>query len=332
MKFNIFTLYPQLFESFFSTSLIARGLNQNILSTEFINWREKYGAGNHKQLDDRAFGGGSGMVLQPDPILQALADKQSISRFFSPPDYPTEHKKILPNNIRFYKAWLRESGLLSQLAAQTGLHKQKRSTKDNHPKRVTISLTPRGFPFTQHVAEWLATFDEISLLCGRFEGFDVRVDEAVDVELSLGNFVLNGGEVAAMAVIESVSRLLPGFVEKSDSIAHDSFSSSLNIYQEQAEFSKITQPKQIQKHKKDVEVFTSIEQLEQHLVDDIFPLDNWLTHILPQIEHPQYTRPEVWKNWAIPAVLKSGDHKRIQTWRVNWYSDEELEFEKSIKS
>jgi len=329
MHFSIYTLYPELFSSFLSTSMIARAQNSKVFSAELINWRE-FGVGNHKQIDDKVFGGGTGIVLQPDPIIKALQKNGHVSQFFTPQDYPQEHVKILPNNIRFYRQWLHSNGVLSQMAQQ--LHMPFSTPKNvpisSNPRHVTISLTPRGFPFTQQVAQWLSTFDSVSMLCGRFEGFDARVDEAVDVELSLGSFVLNGGEVAAMATLEAVSRLLPGFVEKPESIAHDSFSHGLNMYTEHAQYSGLIQdPKNQQISQK----FNSIQQLEQALVDSLFPLQNWKESILPHIEHPQYTRPACWQNWVVPAVLNSGNHAHIQRWRQNWFNPEQLAIEERIK-
>jgi tRNA (guanine37-N1)-methyltransferase len=165
-------------------------------------------------------------------------------------------------------------------------------------------LTPRGFTFNQQIAQWLATFTEINLLCGRFEGFDSRVSECVDVELSMGDFVSNGGEVPAMLVIEAVSRLLPGFVTKATSIQHESFSDGLNLYTEYSQFLKPSTPN-----------FTTHNQL--NLFDDL----NWSKEKLPKLEHPQYSRPEVWHNLSVPKMLLQGDHKQIHSWRNTWYAD-----------
>jgi tRNA (guanine37-N1)-methyltransferase len=284
MKFNIFTLHPTIFDSFFGTSLIARGISQSIIQEERINWRDKYGVGGYNQIDDKPFGGGSGMVIQPNQIYQSLLEHDAVSPLFAPPQELKEHTKLTPNNPRFFDYWLR-----------------------NKPRKVTISLTPRGYQFNQKTAEWLAgSFDTINLLCGRYEGFDHRVDEAVDLELSIGNFVLNGGEVAAMTMIESISRLIPGFVTKDTSILHDSFSSELNHYREDQEYiigkrnlGKIMPP--------------GLEK--QELKQNLFNEKEWIKNILPFIEHPHYTRPEIWQNMKVPQVLIDGNHKEIDRWR-----------------
>jgi tRNA (guanine37-N1)-methyltransferase len=289
MKYTIFTLQPNIFDSFLSNSLIARGIAGNIISVSRINWREKYGVGGYKQIDDKPFGGGSGMVLQPDPIYKALLDNNLINLLNTVPELESEHKKTLPNNSFFYKHW---------------------KANTSATKKVTISLTPRGYPLNQQVVEWLsANFDEIGILCGRYEGFDHRVNEFVDLEISLGNYVLNGGEVAAMALIESTARLVPGYVTKTENVDHDSFSSELNYYRENEEYS--IGKKNISKNDKHKEPKT--------IVDNLFDDSNWIQNIQPNIEHPQYTRPELWQNMQAPKVLLKGNHKEIQKWRSEWF-------------
>jgi tRNA (guanine37-N1)-methyltransferase len=288
MRFNIFTIQPAIFDSFLTNSLIARGIAQDIIDINRINWRDQFGVGGYKQIDDKPFGGGSGMVLQPDPIYNALLDQNMISQLYKKHENITPHSKTIPNNSKFFNLW----------------QQNPQSTK-----KVTISLTPRGFPINQQIVEWVAgNFDEVGILCGRYEGFDHRVNELVDLELSLGDFVLNGGEVAAMALIEATSRLLPGFVTKSENVMHDSFSSELNYYREQEEYS-------IGKKKILSEKTQQVTVKPKTLFED----NLWLKNILPYIEHPQYSRPEIWENMQVPEVLLSGNHKDIQAWRLNWW-------------
>ncbi len=129
------------------------------------------------------------------------------------------------------------------------------------PPRPLLMLSPAGRRFDQTMAEELAAGPGFSLLCGRYEGIDQRVrDHLCDGEVSLGDFVLNGGEVAAFAVIEAVARLVPGVMGNSSSALDESFSSGL-------------------------------------------------------LEYPQYTRPAEFRGWAVPDVLRSGDHGRVDRWR-----------------
>jgi tRNA (guanine37-N1)-methyltransferase len=288
MLYTIFTLQPSIFDSFLSNSLIARGIANHIISVYRVNWREGYGVGGYKQIDDKPFGGGSGMVLQPDPIYNSLADQNLISKLYKKPDIETKHAKTLPNNSLFYEQWVKNP---------------------IETRKVVISLTPRGYPMTQETAEWLSTnFDEIGILCGRYEGFDHRVNELVDLELSIGNYVLNGGEVAAMALIESTARLIPGFVTKSENVTHDSFSSELNYYRENEEY-VVGKNRRLKTEKSKI-------NKKIILFDDI----KWMQNIQPFIEHPQYTRPEIWKNMQVPQILLEGNHKKIQNWRSNWFN------------
>jgi tRNA (guanine37-N1)-methyltransferase len=126
------------------------------------------------------------------------------------------------------------------------------------PRRLLLS--PRGRPFRQAVAEELAREARVLLVCGRYEGVDERVRHFVDDELSIGDYVLAGGETAALAVVEAVTRLLPGFIGNTGSLEEESFRGGL-------------------------------------------------------LEYPQYTRPEVFRELAVPAVLLSGDHRAIARWR-----------------
>lgn len=295
MHFRIFSLQPTIFDSFFSTSLIARGLAQGVFSQEVVNWRDSWGVGNYKQADDRPYGGSHGMVLQTEPIFQALLHYGTVSPLFQPSKIPTEHTRILPNNSAFEE--------LVRTRKQAG----------NPIRSVTIHLTPRGFSYNQPVAEWLATeFDTINLLCGRYEGFDARVNETVDLELSVGNYVLNGGEVAALSVVESVARLLPGFLVKEQTAEHDSWSKNRLIHTENMEF--VLGKKRMAQSTRVVENYLKTETITK-----LFENKSWLETILPHIEHPQYTRPEIWQNWKIPELLKGGNHKNIDSWRNNWW-------------
>lgn len=125
---------------------------------------------------------------------------------------------------------------------------------------LKILLTPQGTLFSQKIAEEFARSDRIVLVCGRYEGFDERIRYFVDCELSIGDYVLNGGEAAALVVVEAVSRLVPGVLGKYTSATGDSFSHGL-------------------------------------------------------LEYPQYTRPECFRGHAVPDVLLSGNHQKIEQWR-----------------
>lgn len=298
VNFNIFTLHPRLFDSFKSEGLIARAISKDILSINPINWREKYGVGNYRQVDDRPYGGGTGMVLQVEQIYQALKDANGISPLFKPNNVPGEHARLYPRNPEFFEYW------------------QKNKTLNKAPRSVTISMTPRGYQFNQQIAEWLSgNFDTINVLCGRYEGFDSRASEIVDLELSMGPYVTNGGEIPSMVLMEAVSRLLPDFVTKNPSVMHDSFSSSLNEYGELEDYVV-----GVRRKKQLLEVGDPNNKLgdksdNEESENNLFDIEQYLKTIAPFVEHTQFTRPKEWNGYQVPNVLLGGDHKAIAKWR-----------------
>jgi tRNA (guanine37-N1)-methyltransferase len=173
MQIAIVTLFPELFEAFQKTSLVARAIELGVLGLHLEQLR-RHGLGVHRSVDDTPYGGGSGMVMRPDCVLAAL---ESVDQT------------------------LRASGRVHR-----------------------ILLTPQGTPFVQSVARRLAGLEMFVLVCGRYEGFDERVRHFVDEELSIGDFVLAGGEIAAMAVVEACVRLLPGVLGNAESAKEESFS------------------------------------------------------------------------------------------------------------
>lgn len=178
MKFVILTLFPEAFESYFSISLIKRGLAQEFIDIKVVNLRD-YADEPAKKVDDRPYGGGAGMVLRVDVMDKAL------------------------------------KGL-----------KAKKGTKG----KLIVLLTPQGKKFDQTLVTKLAKYKTIYLICGRYEGFDERIRSMVDMEISLGDFVLTGGEVPAMAIVDAVSRMVPGFLGKSESLDEESFTSGMLEY------------------------------------------------------------------------------------------------------
>lgn len=171
LEMVVITLFPELFERFATTSLVGRAQATGLLALRTHDLRP-HGLGKHLSVDDTPYGGGSGMVLRVDCLVEAIE------------------------------------------AAEVGAQVR--------PKRVL--LTPQGQPFTQRTAERWAREPSWMLICGRYEGFDERVRQFVDEEASLGDFVLTGGEVAAMAMIEATVRLCPGVLGNQSSIAEESFS------------------------------------------------------------------------------------------------------------
>ena len=208
LRLDILTLFPGIFSGFFGESIPKIALEKGALELHLHNIRD-WSANRHAKVDDRPFGGGPGMVMTCQPLVDAVEAVRKMTEA---------------------------------------------------PGRL-IFLTPEGRRFGQALAVELGREERIILVCGRYEGFDERVFALLQPErLSLGDFVLSGGETAAMAVADAVIRLLPGVLGCSDSTAEESFSQGL-------------------------------------------------------LDYPHYTQPPEYRNHAVPEVLRSGNHARIDAWR-----------------
>lgn len=197
MRIDVLTLFPELFTSFLEGSLLGAARRRGLLDVRLTNIRD-FAEGVHRQVDDRPFGGGPGMLLMPGPVVSCVESVQN------------------------------DPVLQGQPAA-------------GH----LIMLTPGGRPLTQEVVEELAAKDRLVLLCGRYEGFDDRIRTVLQPdEISLGDFVLSGGEVAAMAVIDAVSRLVPGVLGDAESPRDDSFSGEGRL----VEGPQFTRPREFRGH------------------------------------------------------------------------------------
>ncbi|MBI3824272.1 MAG: tRNA (guanosine(37)-N1)-methyltransferase TrmD [Planctomycetes bacterium] len=172
MRFDVLTLFPDLFQGYFTQSLLKLALERGIVAIHLWNIRD-WAKGKHKCVDDRPFGGGPGMVIMPEPVFDAVENVQSQAS---------------------------EPGQL-------------------------ILLTPTGERLTQKLVQELATHERLLLLCGRYEGFDERIRIGLKPrEISIGDFVCNGGEVPAMVVIDTVIRYVPGVLGDEESLTEESHS------------------------------------------------------------------------------------------------------------
>ncbi len=207
MIFDVLTIFPGMFQSPLSESLLKKALDKGILQVRIRNLRD-FTEDKHRMTDDYPYGGGAGMVMKPEPVIRAV-----------------EEIKAQDSEAR------------------------------------SILLTPQGGPFHQGVAREMSTHPHWILICGRYEGLDERVRlAAVDREISIGDYVLTGGEIPALVLIDAVSRYIPGVLGCAESVEEDSFARGL-------------------------------------------------------LEYPQYTRPPVFREMAVPDVLLSGNHAQIERWR-----------------
>jgi tRNA (guanine37-N1)-methyltransferase len=177
MRFDILTLFPNIFSSPLRESILGRAIEKGVIHIQTINIRD-FALDKHQVVDDTPYGGGQGMVMKVEPIARSIE-------------------------------WV----------------------KSQDASARTIYLTPQGKPFDQDKAQQLSSHSHLILLCGRYEGVDERIRELfIDEEISIGDYVLTGGELAAMVLIDAVSRLIPGVLGSDRSAEEDSFYNSLLEY------------------------------------------------------------------------------------------------------
>jgi len=174
MQILVLTLFPEMFDAFWSHGIMRKAVEQTHITPAALNIRD-FARDRHHVTDDRPYGGGNGMVMKPEPLAAAI-----------------------------------------------------RAAQARAPAARTILMTPQGRVFNQVIAREMAALPAIILVCGRYEGVDDRLSrDLITDELSIGDYVLTGGEVAAMAVVDAVTRLIPGVLGGADSAEHDSFSNGL---------------------------------------------------------------------------------------------------------
>ena len=205
MKFSVLSLFPEILDGFFSSSIMAKSITKGLIAYQPVQIRD-FAFSKHRNCDDLPYGGGAGMLLKTEPLALALDSVDAM------------HKRV-------------------------------------------IYTSPGGRLLNQEFAESLAKEPELVIICGRYEGIDQRIiDEYVDDEVSIGDYVLSSGETAALVIIDAIYRLLDGVINQ--------------------------------------------ESLQEE------------SHTAGLLEYPHYTRPEVWRDRAVPPVLLSGHHAEIRRWRI----------------
>jgi tRNA (guanine37-N1)-methyltransferase len=252
MRFEIVTIFPGFFASIFENGILRRALAEELVTVGIHDLRN-FTHDRHRTVDDRPFGGGEGMVLKPEPLAEALASLGIEPKAQKRTGFSTH------NNT---------DELKGALAPE--------------PSRATvILLSAQGRPFTQAIARELATLDRVVLICGRYEGVDERINQLYcDMELSIGDYVLSGGELAAAVVIDAAMRLIPGVLGNQASGEFESFGVA------------------------DAEIATDSEgpPRSQHGAGGL-------------LDYPHYTRPAEFAGLRAPDVLLNGDHVQIRRWR-----------------
>jgi tRNA (guanine37-N1)-methyltransferase len=260
MRFDIVTIFPGFFESVFAQGIVRRAQTSGLVEIVLHDLRD-FTHDRHRTVDDRPFGGGEGMVLKPEPLADAL-----------------EALGVRP------KAERESSRSASQQVSESaGKSAAANFAQDDEEKRGTrvILLSAQGRVFTQSVARELAALERVVLICGRYEGVDERINELYcDLELSIGDYVLSGGEPAAAVVVDATMRLIPGVLGNEASGEFESFGMA------------------------DAEIDVDVEGVprSQHGAGGL-------------LDYPHYTRPAEFGGLRAPEVLMNGDHAGIRRWR-----------------
>ena len=221
MFFHVLTLFPEMIMDGLGTSILGRAMQKGCIQAEAVNIRD-YTTNKHQKVDDYTYGPGAGMLMQAQPVYDCV-------------------QAVLAN-------------IKQRRMEQAGDAPQKRV-------RV-VYVTPQVAVFDQKMAQEFAKEEDLVLLCGHYEGIDERVlEEVVTDYVSIGDYVLTGGELPAMVMVDAISRLVPGVLNNDESAVTDSFGNGL-------------------------------------------------------LEHPQYSRPQVWRDKEVPPVLLSGNHKLIEKWQL----------------
>lgn len=229
VKFIIFTLFPELIQSYLGDALLSKAIQQKRIQVQVIPLR-LFAEGRYKSIDDVPYGGGDGMVFKASILETALLSLPEKSKNQRHVIYLSPQGKIWNSNLA---------------------------------KKMVKNFS---FTASDSKKEWAAGEPEIVLFCGRYGGIDQRfIQKYIDEEVSIGDYVLSGGELAALVMIESISRFVPGVLGHDQSANRDSFENSM-------------------------------------------------------LEAPQFTKPQQWRDFAIPEVLTSGNHKKIDEWKnlVGW--------------
>lgn len=266
MKITIITLFPQMIQCFLSESIIKRAQEKGTVEIEIVNLRD-FAEDSYGSVDDRPYGGGAGMVLRVDVVKRALSSLRGPRR--------TSGDEAIPLHTK------NES---TEIAA---LHPPSGGSSLAMTENIVMT-SARGKRYTQAKAQEYSKLEHLMILAGHYEGFDERIGELVDEEVSLGDFVLTGGEIPAAAIIDSVVRLLPGTLKKEEATQIESF---------------FTIP---------------LERLVEVVGEDdlVTTLKEKEVKEVQLLEYPQYTRPEDFEGMKVPEVLLGGNHKEIENWRI----------------
>jgi tRNA (guanine37-N1)-methyltransferase len=257
MRFDLITIFPEFFAGPLDYGIVRRAREAKLIETHVHDLRS-FTHDRHRTVDDRPFGGGEGMVMKCEPLFAAV-------------------ESLIPSTTT------------TPVPGET--------VQQRDPRSAVVLLSAAGTMFRQETARRLAQLDRIVFICGRYEGVDERVAEhlATD-EISIGDFVLSGGELAAAMILDAVTRLIPGALGNEDSIVNESFS-------EPVAGSGLSQGKAQARVEAHSPVATPNPASASHSSDRGI------------LDYPHYTRPPSFRGWEVPEVLLGGNHEEIRKWR-----------------
>lgn len=257
MKITIITLFPKMLEGFFQESIVKRAQEKKLVEIEIINLRN-FAIDNYGTVDDKPYGGGVGMILRIEPIHKAV--QFAITNHQSP------------------------------------IFKQASIPKKQLPNKKIILTSAKGQAFNQQLAIGYSQLDHLVIIAGHYEGIDERIMNFVDEEVSLGDFIMTGGEITAGAIVDSIVRLIPGVLKKTKATQEESFA------------------------------LTSINQIVEAVGENsiLLKLKKKGVKEVKLLEYPHYTRPENFQDKKVPPILLSGDHKKIESWQIKKSFEETL--------
>ncbi len=229
MKIDVLTLFPEMFTGVFGSSILGKAAAKGIVELNAVNFRA-YSQSKHGTVDDTPYGGGGGMVLKPDPIFAAVEDLLA-GKDAASGDFAASKHSLNDTTEQALAEATDAADELNPAVSAMHMYEGVLSTSVTASTPRIILMCPQGETFTQAKAEELSREQHLIFICGHYEGYDERIREhLVTDELSIGDYVLTGGELPAMTVVDSVVRLLPGVLGNETSAVTDSFSTGLLEY------------------------------------------------------------------------------------------------------
>jgi tRNA (guanine37-N1)-methyltransferase len=269
MQFDVITIFPDFFTGPLDHGIVRRAREARLADVRVHDLRA-FTHDRHRTVDDRPFGGGEGMVLKPEPLFEAVESLLGAGV-----------RRDVDSHVDVVGA-RHAVPLQDETTPGSAIGPDFAGISTNPSGTAIVLLSASGKLFRQDTARRFAQLDRIILLCGRYEGVDERVAEhlATD-ELSIGDFVLSGGELAAALILDAVTRLIPGALGNEDSSLNESFSAAETAAGELAVPTGHRSP------------------VTSHLL----------------LDFPHYTRPAEFRGWPVPGILIGGNHEQIRRWR-----------------